>query len=176
MKLLLEANPKDATSLDKARCCAQTRPGPHYSVLKRPTARLLTFMPPTCRRRFSPFFVCGVSPFFSQSSRHIKSMNCAMHAPRTQEGKLPLHHAAAKGAPFDVVKLLLGANRQAAAVVAQARRRAHVPTPALPRCRCRSNGSVCFLSPSPLSMPRRARRFAGREAAPALRCRQGCHF
>ena len=43
------------------------------------------------------------------------------HAPRTQEGKLPLHYAAAKGAPFDVMKLLLDANREAATAVAQAR-------------------------------------------------------
>ena len=51
--------------------------------------------------------------------------------PRTQEEKLPLHHAAAKGAPFDVIKLLLDANREAAASVAQARHLAHVPTPTM---------------------------------------------
>ena len=35
-------------------------------------------------------------------------------APRhTQEEKLPLHYAAAKGAPLDVMKLLLDANLEA---------------------------------------------------------------
>ena len=31
----------------------------------------------------------------------------------TQDEKLPLHYAAAKGAPFDVMKLLLSANPEA---------------------------------------------------------------
>ena len=39
----------------------------------------------------------------------------------TQDGKLPLHYAAAKGAPFEVVELLLNANPEAAAAAAQAR-------------------------------------------------------
>ena len=61
------------------------------------------------------------------------------HAPRTQEEKLPLHHAAVKGAPFDVMKLLLDANREAATAVAQVytrRCRSHAHDPR-PRCRCR---------------------------------------
>jgi ankyrin repeat protein len=36
------------------------------------------------------------------------------HTPRTQDEKLPLHYAAAKGAPLDVMKLLLDANSEAA--------------------------------------------------------------
>ena len=40
-------------------------------------------------------------------------MYCAACLVRTQEEKLPLHYAAAKGAPFDVMKLLLDANLEA---------------------------------------------------------------
>ena len=36
------------------------------------------------------------------------------HAPRMQNGRLSLHYAAAKGAPFAVVEALLNANREAA--------------------------------------------------------------
>ena len=43
-------------------------------------------------------------------------------ATSTQEGKLPLHHAAAKGAPLDVMRLLLDTNPEAASALAQARR------------------------------------------------------
>ena len=39
-------------------------------------------------------------------------MYCA-HGPRNQGEKLPLHHAIAKGAPPEVVKLLLDANLEA---------------------------------------------------------------
>ena len=39
--------------------------------------------------------------------------NLLHHAPRTQDEKLPLHYAAAKGAPLDVMKLLLDANSEA---------------------------------------------------------------
>ena len=35
------------------------------------------------------------------------------HVSFIQEGKLPLHHAAAKGAPSEVIELLLEANREA---------------------------------------------------------------
>ena len=45
------------------------------------------------------------------------------HAPRhTQEEKLPLHYAAAKGAPFDVMKLLLDANLEAVNAADKVRR------------------------------------------------------
>ena len=47
--------------------------------------------------------------------------NLLHHAPRTQDGKLPLHYDAAKGAPFDVTKLLLDANLEAAAAADKAR-------------------------------------------------------
>ena len=42
-----------------------------------------------------------------------------------QDGKLPLHYAAEKGAPFDVMKLLLNANTEAAAAADKARSSAH---------------------------------------------------
>ena len=43
-------------------------------------------------------------------------------APRTQDERLPLHYAATKGAPFDVMKLLLDANPEAATAADEARR------------------------------------------------------
>jgi ankyrin repeat protein len=43
-------------------------------------------------------------------------------APRTQDEKLPLHYAAAKGAPLDVMKLLLEANLEAVNAADTARR------------------------------------------------------
>ena len=64
----------------------------------------------------------------SQSPAATPVLRCA---PRTQEEKLPLHYAAAQGAPLDVMKLLLDANRDAATAVAQARRGAHVPAPTM---------------------------------------------
>ena len=63
-------------------------------------------------------------------------MYCAACLVRTQEEKLPLHYAAAKGAPFDVMKLLLDANLDAATAVAQARRRAAHARHPRGRCRC----------------------------------------
>ena len=45
---------------------------------------------------------------------------CATHG-ASQDGKLPLHYAAAKGASFEVTELLLNANPEAAAVADKAR-------------------------------------------------------
>ena len=61
--------------------------------------------------------------------------NAAPRASYTQDGKLPLHYAATKGALFDVVKLLLGANPKAVTEADKAR------SPQLsPRAlRCRRN-------------------------------------
>ena len=44
-------------------------------------------------------------------------MRCA-----AQDGKLPLHYAAAKGAPFEVMELLLDANSNATTAKDKARR------------------------------------------------------
>ena len=88
-ELLLEANPKAATSKDKARSSAHTAP-------------------PTAAAPFAP------SCFSPVSSRNPPRNTAVLrHAPRTQGGKLPLHYAAAKGAPLDVMKLLLDANLEA---------------------------------------------------------------
>ena len=48
---------------------------------------------------------------------------CQCHAVHgaSQDGKLPLHYAAAKGAPLDVSRLLLDANLKAAASKDKAR-------------------------------------------------------
>ena len=45
----------------------------------------------------------------------------ALHASLSQDKRVPLHHAAATGAPVDVMKLLLEAEPQTATAVAQAR-------------------------------------------------------
>ena len=108
-KLLLEANPKAAATVDTACRCAPNRTAPHTRYASAPPrVRLL------------------ISLLFSRN-RLATPMYCTARLACTQEGELPLHYAAAKGAPFEVMKLLLDANRQAAADVAQARhaRRAH---------------------------------------------------
>jgi hypothetical protein len=58
--------------------------------------------------------------------------SCAARPRHTQDGKLPLHYAAAKGAPFEVMELLLNANLTTAAAAAQARCSAHRTTPTRP--------------------------------------------
>ena len=110
VKLLLKANPGAATAVDGARCSAQAVLRIHISP---PT------LPPHRRVRH-----------LSRDLVQSPSDTTILHrTPRTQVGELPLHCAvASKGAPFDVVKLLLEANPEAAAVVAQARRRAHMTT------------------------------------------------
>ena len=46
---------------------------------------------------------------------------CTANRHRTQDKKRPLHHAAAHGAPLDVMHLLLDANPEAAAAADEAR-------------------------------------------------------
>jgi ankyrin repeat protein len=48
---------------------------------------------------------------------HRRTPRCA-----AQDGKLPLHYAAAKGAPFEVMELLLDANSNATTAKDKARR------------------------------------------------------
>ena len=85
-KLLLDANREAAAAADEARSSAG-----HCAP------------PITLCGRTAPF---GPS-FLPLSSRKTK------YKPRIQEAKLPLHHAAAKGAPFDVMELLFEANPDA---------------------------------------------------------------
>ena len=100
MKLLLNANPEADAAADKARSSAHI----------------------PCRPRCGRSCVCSCfSPFvlFPVDPQH------PMLAPRAsyaQDGRLPLHHAAVKGAPFDVMKLLLDANREAATAADKVRR------------------------------------------------------
>ena len=64
-----------------------------------------------------------------------------------QDEKLPLHYAAMSGAPFDVMKLLLDANPEAATAADKARSSAHAARPTLlPQCSC---VSPLVLSQSP---------------------------
>ena len=62
-----------------------------------------------------------------------------------QDGKLPLHYAAAEGASPDVIELLLKANPKAAAD--KARRFLHMTR----RPRCRRSSACNFALPLPLS-------------------------
>ena len=68
-----------------------------------------------------------------------------------QDGRLPLHHAAVKGAPFDVMKLLLDANHEAVTAADKVRRCEPMPPPALPAARGVSPplGSILFTAATP---------------------------
>ena len=99
---------------------------------------------------------------------------CATHA--SQDGKLPLHYAAVKGASYEVTELLLDANRDAAAKADKARSSAHTVPPTLPRQIYVPSFSLFFSHKraAPPDQCCAARLlYAGRKAAPALRCRQG---
>ena len=63
----------------------------------------------------------------------------------SQDGKQPLHYAAAKGVPFDVTELLLDANHEAAATVDKARSYVHIAPPTLP------SHAVCFARPATIT-------------------------
>ena len=97
VKSLLEASPEAAAAADKARSSA------HYA-------------PPMLRGRTPAFAFSLLLSQFRPATPILR------HAPRIQVGGLPLHYASMNGAPFEVMELLLDANRKAAAVVAQARR------------------------------------------------------
>ena len=96
---------------------------------------------------------------------------------------MPLHHAADKGAPFDVMELLIKTKSEAAAAAEKAR--CSVQIPHRPQhalwlctvCLCFSpfNHASSSNRPStPARVLRRARAsYAGRKAAPSLRRRQG---
>ena len=57
--------------------------------------------------------MCPPSPSSSRTNVPPRPTNAAPRASYTQDEKLPLHYAAAKGAPFGVMVLLLGANPKA---------------------------------------------------------------
>jgi len=92
MELLLDANREAAAAADKARGPANTAP------------------PTPCRRRRA---VCRCSPSSSRTDLVAPTRPMLRHTPRTQDEKLPLHYAAAKGAPLGVMKFLLDANPKA---------------------------------------------------------------
>ena len=100
MRLLLKANSQNATLLDKARCCART--AALSDVLERLAAR-------------------GGVNILRRSHATTAQQFTAPRASYTQDEKLPLHYAAAKGAPLDVSRLLLDANLKAAASKDKAR-------------------------------------------------------
>ena len=84
----------------------------------------------------------------------------------SQDGKLPLHYAAVKGAPFEVMELLFEANREAAIANDKARSSAdaHAAPHTLP-----PRSSLCPPSKAALVTALRT----GREAAAALRRSSG---
>ena len=61
------------------------------------------------------------SLFFSHRLVAPPDQCCAPRASYTQDGKLPLHYAAAKGALFGVMELLLDANPKAVTEADKAR-------------------------------------------------------
>ena len=77
--------------------------------------------------RDAPSIEDNVRPLHAHISIHPPARcyptyrGCALQITAMQDEKLPLHHAAMSGAPFDVMKLLLDANPEAATAVAQAR-------------------------------------------------------
>eukprot|EP00964_Phaeocystis_antarctica_P070476 scaffold42929_cov69-Phaeocystis_antarctica.AAC.5 len=97
MKLLLDANPDAVTTADEARSSVHAAP---------PTPRLAQFL--------SPRAIAPPKPKLHRTLRH------------TQEEELPLHYAAAKGAPFEVMKLLNDADPKA--TVSKGKVRAVEPT------------------------------------------------
>ena len=97
-ELLLDANRDAAAAPDKARSSAQM----HC---------------PRCRGRST----CPPSPSSSRTDLLPRPTNAAPRASYTQDGKLPLHYAAAKGALFGVMELLLDANPKAVTEADKAR-------------------------------------------------------
>ena len=124
MQLLLEANTEAVTSMDKARCCIRNR-----CPNERPTPRLHILRHPRCRSTSTcaAFLSCSIA--ITPPPQNANSNILRRDASYIQKGELPLHYATAMSKPFDVIKLLFDANRKAAAVVAKARRKAHVPAP-----------------------------------------------
>ena len=105
MKLLLDANTEAAAAADKARSSAHAAPPPLHAAANLCALLLPLLLARTCH-----------------STRRL-----LRRAPRTQAKKLPLHYAAAKGAPFEVMKLLLDAHHEASTAVDNVR--AAEPTP-----------------------------------------------
>ena len=104
MSLLIDSYREAVTAADEARS---------------PAARTL---------RRAPIELCGrssiwpgfSSPVILQSPRPTKASPHA--SPHAQEAKMPLHYAAASGAPFEVTKLLLECNPEATTAKDKARR------------------------------------------------------
>ena len=91
MKLLLGSNPDAVTTADKARSSGHATP-PSTLCGRSSMCPSLSFL--SFRNR-------PATPMLHRTPRH------------TQEEKLPLHYAAAKGAPLEVMKLLLDTNPEA---------------------------------------------------------------
>ena len=153
MELLFEANREAAIANDKARGSADAHAAPHTLP---PHSSLCLPAPPR--------------PPATAMPHH--TMWCAV-CYVSQEGKLPLHHAAAKGAPLDVMRLLLDTNPEAASALAQARRRAD-DDPSRHRRRCCSVARAPSFRPVPLLFSAYGTRYVTRLHA-LLRRTESCH-
>jgi len=122
MELLLKTKSEPAAAADKARSSVK--------ILHRPRAVAQHCVP----------LLLALRPFvLFQSPCHARVLRLA---PRTQDERLPLHYAAIKGAPFDVMKLLLDANSEAVNAADK------VPRQAASRAACAATSSRS--SPFPL--------------------------
>ena len=109
MELLLKTRSEPAAAADKARSSVK--------ILHRPRAVAQHCVP----------LLLALRPFvLFQSPCHARVLRLA---PRTQDERLPLHYAAIKGAPFDVMKLLLDANSEAVNAADKVPRRARARPP-----------------------------------------------
>ena len=112
MELLLKTKSEPAAAADKARSSVK--------ILHRPRAVAQHCVP----------LLLALRPFvLFQSPCHARVLRLA---PRTQDERLPLHYAAIKGAPFDVMKLLLDANSEAVNAADKVPRRTQAAPPVLP--------------------------------------------
>ena len=110
MELLIKTKSEAAAAADKARCSVQIPHRPARAAAQHRVPLLLALRP----------FVLFQSPCHARVLRL---------APRTQDERLPLHYAAIKGAPFDVMKLLLDANSEAVNAADKVPRRARARPP-----------------------------------------------
>ena len=117
MKLLLDADRQTATAVAQAR--AALSPCTRTSHTAGPAAARLTTHRAPLATPSRPIVLCVMHPVYTPRRVSRRA---------SQDGKQPLHVAAAKGATSEVIKLLLQANTQAAASKDKACSRVHALT------------------------------------------------
>ena len=122
----------------------------------RPGARFCTY----CAARAAP---C-VPPLSPTPKRNRPARPMLRRMPRhVQDDRMPLHYAAEKGASLDVMGLLLGAKREAAAAADKAR-----SSRQMPHCPRRRSSSACPLFSLPPSSFQSTRNTQSLRLAPRL--------